>query len=67
MTTQAFSAQLGATARALAAVQQQKPQHGEATGRIQCPRCNGRIRFNIQSNGISRGQCGTAGCLRWQQ
>jgi hypothetical protein len=67
VTTQAFAAKVGAHARAMDAVQQHKPQHGEAAGRIQCPRCNGGLRFNIQSTGISRGNCSTTGCLRWCQ
>lgn len=67
MTTAQFSQKVGATARAMNAVQQHRPEHGEASGRIQCPKCGGGLRFNVQSTGISRGSCSTAGCVRWQQ
>ncbi len=67
MTTAQFSQKVGATARAMNAVQQFKPSCGEATGRIQCPKCGSRLRFNVQCTGISRGICSTAGCVRWQQ
>lgn len=57
----------GQVARAMAAVHAQKPESGERTGRITCTRCDGALRFTIFSNGISRGQCAAAGCIRWSQ
>jgi hypothetical protein len=57
----------GQVAKAMDAVQQRKPEHGEATGRITCTRCGGALRFTIDYKGISRGQCSSAGCIRWIQ
>jgi hypothetical protein len=56
----------GELARLMDAVQRHKPEHGEASGTLRCA-CGGTLKFNIQSNGISRGTC-LAGCWRrWQQ
>jgi hypothetical protein len=57
----------GQVARAMDAVQRLKPEHGETTGRITCTRCGGGLRFTIDYKGISRGQCTSAGCIRWLQ
>ena len=57
----------GQLARAIAAVQEHKPQHGEATGKISCTRCGASLRFTINCKGISRGMCTSAGCIRWLQ
>lgn len=51
--------------QAMTAVQQRKPAQGETSGRITCPRCGSGLQFSILSNGISRGQCMAAGCIRW--
>jgi hypothetical protein len=57
----------GQLARAIAAVQQHKPEHGESSGKITCTRCGAALRFTIDSSGISRGQCiGNCG-VRWCQ
>ena len=53
--------------RAITEVQGHKPEHGEHQGRIRCPRCGSGLSFTILSNGISRGQCAAAGCVRWSQ
>lgn len=58
-------AHYGKVAQAMAAAQQHRPQHGEHSGRMQCPKCGSALRFTIFSNGISRGQCAAAGCVRW--
>jgi hypothetical protein len=60
-------AQYGQIARAMAAVQQHKHPTDEVKGRITCPKCGSGLRFVILPNGISRGQCAAAGCLRWSQ
>lgn len=58
--------QRGQRAQAMAAVFARRPAHGEASGTLRCA-CGGRITFNIQSTGISRGHC-TGPCgARWQQ
>lgn len=57
----------GKVAQAMNLVQQHKPQHGEATGTIRCTHCGSSLRFTIFANGISRGQCTAAGCVRWCQ
>lgn len=59
--------QRGQVALAIAAVQQHRPEHGEATGRIRCTRCGGALKFTIMANGLSRGQCASASCIRWVQ
>jgi hypothetical protein len=57
--------QYGQIARAMNEVQQHKPNHGEHSGRITCPRCGSGLRFVITSSGKSRGQCVARNCLRW--
>ncbi|MBX3653247.1 MAG: hypothetical protein KF686_03620 [Ramlibacter sp.] len=57
--------QRGQVAKAMAAVYAQKPQNGEAKGRIQCPACNGALNFTVNSTGLSRGHCGCG--MRWCQ
>jgi ribosomal protein S27AE len=59
--------QRGQVANAMAAVHAHKPEVGERTGRITCTRCGSSLRFTIMANGISRGQCAAAGCIRWSQ
>jgi len=58
-------AQRGKVAKAMATVHAHKPQHGETSGFIPCPACGGRLRFNIQSTGLSRGNCACG--IRWAQ
>lgn len=55
----------GQLVRAIAAAQAFKPVTGEFKGRITCTRCGSGLNFSILSNGISRGQCSAAGCIRW--
>ncbi len=55
----------GQVARAMAAVQAQKPAQGEAKGNLACTRCGGALKFTIQSNGLSSGQCSCG--VRWCQ
>ena len=50
---------------AMAAVQQHRPEHGEASGRLRCPRCGSSLQFVIQSNGLSRGHCAAACGVKW--
>lgn len=57
----------GRVAQAMAQVQQHKPAFGEYSGRMSCTKCGSGLRFTIMSNGLSRGQCSAAGCLRWCQ
>lgn len=57
--------QRGQLARAIAAVQHHKPEHGEASGKIACTRCGGSVRFVIDYSGRSRGQCLNACGVRW--
>lgn len=51
---------------AMTAVQQHRPEHGEASGRLRCPRCGSSLQYVIFSNGISRGHCAAACGVRWQ-
>lgn len=67
MTTSRIATLAGPTARAMDMVQQQKKPGQEVTGRISCPRCGGGLRFNVQANGLSRGQCAARDCVRWCQ
>ena len=57
--------QRGQVARAMELVHKHRPEHGEHQGRITCPRCGAGLTFTILSNGISRGQCAAAACIRW--
>lgn len=67
MTTTSFAALAGPTARAMAKVQEQRQKDQDVTGRIDCPKCGSGLRFTVMTNGLSRGQCAAAGCLRWCQ
>lgn len=55
----------GNVAKAMAAVQAQKPAMGETSGKVPCPACRGNLTFNIQASGLSRGHCGCG--VRWCQ
>lgn len=57
--------QRGQIARAMAGVQEHKDSVQDVRGAIACTRCGGRLTFNVQPSGISRGQCTTAGCISW--
>lgn len=57
-------AQRGKLANLVAAVQQQKPEHGERAGTMQCA-CGSTLHYVVQANGISRGRCAAACGLRW--
>ncbi len=67
MTTTAFASKVGATARAMAEVQKNKHPTDEVSGRIICPKCGSGLRFTILPNGVSRGNCSAAGCVRWAE
>lgn len=54
-------------AAAMNAVQQHKPEHGEAKGRIRCTRCGDGLQFVIDATGRSRGQCAAACGVKWCQ
>jgi hypothetical protein len=67
MTTAQFAALAGPTARAMHLVQQQRDPQRDVSGRITCTKCGSSLRFTVMSNGLSRGQCTAAGCVRWCQ
>lgn len=67
MTREVFYQRVGATARAMAAVQEQRNALLDVSGRITCPQCGSQLRYTIFPNGISRGQCTAAGCIKWAQ
>jgi ribosomal protein S27AE len=57
----------GQVVAAMTAVQQHKPAHGEASGRIRCPRCGAGLQFVVMASGLSRGHCAAACGIRWCQ
>lgn len=57
--------QRGQMANAMAAAYSHKPAVGEFSGRMACTRCGSALRFTIMANGLSRGQCAAAGCIKW--
>lgn len=71
MTTAAFSALAGPTARAIAAVREkhcQPPTYkpdAPVSGRIDCPKCGSRLNFTVTANGHTSGRCVAAACIRW--
>jgi len=40
---------------------------GQQQGRIDCPCCDGKVRFSIASNGHVAAACSTDGCARWME
>lgn len=73
MTTAAFSALSGPTARAVAAVRELhcpeptfKPT-GPVSGHIACPRCGSRVNFTVAADGYTSGRCVAAACIRWSR
>jgi hypothetical protein len=55
----------GKLARAIEQVHQHQDKHRDVSGRIDCPHCRSPLSFVIQKDGHSRGQCASAGCIRW--
>lgn len=64
MTTEAFSSQLGALAKAQARAYELATA-GQTQGTFPCPRCGSTVRFTALIAHKSSGQCSAAGCLRW--
>jgi hypothetical protein len=60
-------AQRGQLAKAMAQAYDHRPEHGETRVRLTCSRCKGTILATVQSDGISRGQCRSVGCIAWTQ
>lgn len=54
----------GKLANLVAAVQRQRPEHGEKAGTMRCS-CGATLHFNVQASGISRGRCSAACGVRW--
>lgn len=54
----------GQLANLVAAVQRQKPEHGEKDGTMRCA-CGATLHWNIQASGISRARCSAACGMRW--
>lgn len=52
-------------AQAMSKVQEHRPSHGEANGKITCTRCGASLHFSIQSTGLSRGRCAAACGVSW--
>jgi len=71
MTTAAFSALAGPTARALAEVKNthcRPPTYRPAdalTGQIKCPKCGSRLNFSVSAEGVTSGRCVAGRCIRW--
>lgn len=55
----------GKVAEAVGQVHQRHDRAKDVTGRIACPHCRSPLQFTIQRDGHSRGQCLSAGCIRW--
>lgn len=57
----------GKVAEAVNQVHQRRDVAKDVSGRITCPHCRSPLQFTIQRDGHSRGQCLSAGCIRWVQ
>jgi len=55
----------GKVADAVNQVHQHLDRTRDVSGRINCPHCSSPLQFTIQRDGHSRGQCASAGCIRW--
>lgn len=55
----------GKVAAAVNEVHEQHDPARDVSGRITCPACRAPLQFTIQRDGRSRGQCLSAGCIRW--
>jgi len=42
-----------------------KRNHEKAVGVVLCPVCGGRVKFAVAA-GLTKGKCGTPGCLNWR-
>ena len=72
MTTKAFSALAGATARAMAAVRTEHcpaPDYRPAApvrASMPCPKCAGQLTYTASAiDGRTSGRCSSASCIRW--
>lgn len=57
----------GFVAKAMAQAYDRRDPHRDVSGTFQCPRCHSTLNFTTLSNGLSRGQCLSSGCVRWVQ
>lgn len=71
MTTAAFSARIGPTAQALAAIKNRycaPPSYApseQVQSHMDCPRCKSRLNFTVLVSGQTSGRCVASDCLRW--
>lgn len=71
MTTAAFSALAGPTARAIASVRNThcKPPtyrpSSPVSAHMNCPKCGSRLNFTVTADGHTSGRCVAAACVRW--
>lgn len=71
MTDDEFSALVGPTARAIAAVRKEhcKPPTYKpdalVDGHIACPKCGSRLNFRVTADGHTSGRCAAAACVKW--
>lgn len=71
MTTAAFTALAGPTARALAEIKNRycaPPTYAPAEsteGHMACPRCKSRLNFTVQATGLTSGRCVAGSCVKW--
>jgi len=64
MTTDAFAALVGPTAKAMAEAFKLATA-GQKEGTFPCPRCRSVVHFTAPTPHQSSGRCAAAGCIRW--
>lgn len=71
MTSAAFAALQGPTARAIASVREQHCQpptyrpSAPVSAHINCPKCGSRLNYRVTAEGHTYGRCAAAACIRW--
>ena len=71
MTAASFSALVGPTARAIAAMRNEhcqpptfKPE-APVSDHIACPKCGSRLNYRVTEDGQTYGRCVAAACIKW--
>lgn len=71
MTTEAFSHMQPYIIKALTAVKRKhcaEPTYAPpaaVTGQMECPRCKGRLSYEVDTKGRTSAKCVTASCVKW--
>ncbi len=55
------------TMKARAAIVEKEGKATGLSGVVNCPNCNGRVRYAIAFNGHIHGSCTTTGCCHWME